>query len=135
MLRNYSQDTLDLFESAVKGDRKAFKALMTTEKHPELAAFSNAIRGDESAEAWLRARGGRDLWLICRALDDDEFAFKQLQDKEDKFCLSFMLACQNRIEGKYWLTQNDCSRFLPICETIKSTMNSKLWEELLYRPM
>ena len=125
MLRNYSQDILDLFKSAVEGNRKAFKRLMTTEKHPELAAFSNAIKGDESAEMWLKARCSADWWLVCRALDYDDPAFKQLQNKEDKFCVCFVLACQNRIEGKYWLAHNDYSRFLPICETIADAVDTK----------
>ncbi|MDR0438337.1 MAG: hypothetical protein LBH22_08580 [Bacteroidales bacterium] len=127
MLRDYSQYILDLFKSAVKGDRKAFKALMTTEKHPELAAFSNAIKGDEKAEVWLRARGFGDWWLMCRALDYDESALKQLQSKDDKFDVSFVLACQNRIEGKYWLVhnENDYSRFLPICQAIAEAVDVK----------
>ncbi|MDR1951811.1 MAG: hypothetical protein LBP96_06250 [Bacteroidales bacterium] len=125
MLRTYSQDILDIFRSAIKGNRKAFKALMTTEKCPELAAFSNAIKGDEKAEMWLRVRGGADWWLMCKALEHDEPAFKQLQDKEDKFDLSFVLACQNRIEGRYWLAKNDYSRFLPICEAIVDAVDTK----------
>ena len=125
MLRTYSQDTLDLFKRAIKGDRRAFKALMTTDKHPELAAFSNAIKGDEKAEVWLRVRGGEDLQLMSRALNGDDLAFKLLQTKEDKFNISFVLTCQNRIEGRYWLTKNDYSHFLPLCEIIADALDTK----------
>ena len=133
MLHTYSQDILDLFKSALKGDKKAFNALMTTEKCPELAAFSNAIKGDEHAGMWLKARGSKDLQLICRALNDDKLALKLLKLDENKFSVSFVLACQNRVEGKYWLSKNDYSHFLPICETIAETMKTKDWEQVLYR--
>ena len=125
MLRNYPQETLDVFLKAIKGNRKAFKDLMTTEKRPELAAFSNAIKGDEKAEMWLKARVGMDWWLMCRALDYDEIALQKLQEKEDKFPISFVLACQNRVEGKYWLTHNNYSHFLPICKVIAEAVNTR----------
>ncbi len=118
MLRTYSQTILDTFKSAIKGNRKAFQSLLTTEKRPELAAFSNAIKGDKQAEVWLKARGSAELGLICRALDYDDSAMAQLKYSDDKFDISFVLACQNRIEGKYWLTQNGYSHFFPICEAI-----------------
>ena len=125
MLRDYPQNILDLFLSAIKGDRKAFKTLMTTEKRPELAAFSNAIKGDEKAEMWLKARVGVDWWLMCRALDYDEIAPKKLQENDDKFYLSFVLACQNRLEGKYWMAQNGYSHLFPICEAIAEAVDTK----------
>jgi hypothetical protein len=125
MLQNYSQETLDIFLSAVKGNRKAFKTLMETEKRPELAAFSNAIKGDEHAEMWLKARGGIDWWLMCKALNYNENALQKLQHKDNKFNVSFVLACQNRIEGKYWLAQNGYSHFFPICEAIAEAINVK----------
>jgi hypothetical protein len=123
MLRNYSQETLDLFASAVKGNRKAFQALMTTEKRPELAAFSNAIRGDKNAVMWLRARA-TELWVIYEALDSNQLAIKKLQQKDDKFDISFVLACRNRMEGKYWLSENNYRHFLPVCEAIAATLKT-----------
>jgi hypothetical protein len=129
MLRAYSQDTLDLFQTAIKGNRKAFKTLMTTDKHPELAAFSNAIKGDEKAAMWLKARGGGDWWLMCKALDYNAVAAKQLQNKDDKFDFSFVLACQGRIEGKYWLSKGGYSRLLPICEAIAEAINTRDLEQ------
>ena len=133
MLHTYPQDTLDLFTRTIKGDRRAFKTLMTTEKRPELAAFSNAIKGDTKAEMWLKARGSEDLQLTCRALNGDELAFKLLQNKEDKFGISFVLACQKRMEGKVWLAKNGYAHFLPICEVITEALNIKDWEDILYR--
>jgi hypothetical protein len=98
---------------------------MTTEKHPELAAFSNALKGDKEAEVWLTARGGAELACICKALNNDNLAFQELQRKGDKFDISFVLACQNRIEGKYWLSQNNYRHFFPICETIAEALDTK----------
>jgi hypothetical protein len=98
---------------------------MTTEKRPELAAFSNAIKGDEKAEMWLKARTGRDWWLMVRTLDYDKNAFLALQQNEDKFNVSFVLACQNRTEGKYWLAQNGYSRFFPVCEAIAKAVKTR----------
>jgi len=123
MLRTYSQDLLDLFVKSVKGDKKAFTALLTTEKHPELAALSNAIRGDEQAVMWLRARA-KDLWVLFEAMDHNEPALKKLQMQEDKFDISFVLACRDRIEGKVWLEKNNYTQFLPICETIASMLKT-----------
>ncbi len=114
MLRNYSSDTLDLFKSAINGNRKAFRSLMTTEKRPELAAFSNAIKGDEKARMWLLARCPKVFVTMIDALDYNDVAMKVLQNDEDKFSVSFVLACQDRIEGKYWLkkiTTNICFLF------------------------
>ena len=132
MFRTYSQDILDLFKSAVNGNRKAFKSLMTTEKHPELAAFSNALRGDEKAEMWIVARGGAELTLIMKAIDHDEIAFNQLQHRDDKFDISFVLACQNRVEGIHWLTVNEYSQFLPICRAIVETLHTKKKERAFW---
>ena len=123
MLHTYPQNILDTFQAAIRGNKKAFRTLMD-EKYPELAAFSNAIKGDENAEMWLKARGRGDWWLIFRALNNDKIAFKQLQEKEDKFTISFVLACQDRIEGKYWLTKNEYTQFLPICEAVVSMVDT-----------
>jgi uncharacterized protein YjgD (DUF1641 family) len=125
MLQNYSQEVLDIFLNAIKGDKKAFKALMTTEKRPELAALLSAIKGDETAEMWLKARVSLNWWLVCRALDYDENALKKLQQNDDMFYMSFVLACQNRIEGKYWLKKNGYERFFPICEAIAEVVNTR----------
>ena len=135
MLQNYSQETLDVFSDAIKGYRKAFKALMTTEKHPELAAFWSAIKGDEQAAMLLKARVSRDWWLMSKAINHDENALKVLQQKDDKFDVSFVLACQDRVEGKYWLAQNGHSRFLPICEAVVEAMKKLAWEEIVYKPL
>jgi hypothetical protein len=133
MLRTCEQDTLDLLIEAIKGDRRAFDTLMKVKKRPELAAFSNAIKGDEQAEIWLMARGGEDLQLVCKALNDDELAFKLLQSRESKFEISFVLACQKRIEGKFWLTKNNYSHFLPLCEAVVAAVNTKTWQKSIYR--
>jgi hypothetical protein len=124
MFRNYPQNILDLFARAINGNEKAFKALMTTEKRPELAAFSNAIRGDEKAEIWLKARVGLDWWLMCKALHNDEVAFKKKKQKEDKFDVCFVLACRKQIEGKYWLSDNNYSHFLPICKAVTRALDT-----------
>ena len=125
MLRNYPQNILDLFSEALQGDEKAFKALMTTEKCPELAAFSSAINGDEKAEIFLRARVGVDWWLMCKAIENNENAMKQFQQRNDKFYVSFALACQDRIEGIHWLEVNNYANFLPICQCIVNAIKRK----------
>jgi hypothetical protein len=130
MLQNYPQDILDLFLNAIKGNQKAFKSLMKT--NPELAAFSDAIiKGSEQAEMWLKARVGMDWWLMCRALDHDKIALKKLQEKDSKFDVSFVLACHNRVEGKYWLAKNGYERFFPICEAIVEAFHAEGWEDTM----
>ncbi|MCL2417333.1 MAG: hypothetical protein FWD02_05305 [Bacteroidales bacterium] len=121
----YSQETLDLLLNAIKGDKNAFDRLINVEKCPELAAFSNAIKGDESAAMWLKARVGRDWWLFVNAINDDESALKEFQHRENKFEVSFVLACQGRNEGKYWLEKNGYSNFLPICKAIEDLGRSR----------
>jgi len=130
MLRNYSQDILDLFVRAVKGNKVAFQTLMTTEKCPELAAFSNAIRGDVDAVMWLRAKA-KELWLMYVALDKNEPAFKKLQQKDDKFDICFVLACRNSIAGKHWLSEQNYAHFLPVCEAIAKALSTTNKERFL----
>ncbi len=132
MLRNYSSDTLDLFKSAINGNRKAFRSLMTTEKRPELAAFSNAIKGDEKARMWLLARCPKVFVTMIDALDYNDVAMKVLQNDEDKFSVSFVLACQDRIEGKYWLKKNHYEHLFPICEAVKDALFTKEQEGIYW---
>ena len=120
----YSQETLDFLLKAIKGNKDAFDRLINIEKRPELAAFCNAIRGDKSAAIWLKARVGIDWWLLVNAVNGNDSALEALRQKENKFEISFVLACQDRNEGKYWLEKNGYANFLPICEAIK-----KLQEE------
>jgi len=133
MLQNYPQEVLDAFLGAIQGEGKAFDALMTTLKCPELAALSNGINDDVEAQMWLKVRVGMDWWLLCMAINYDESAIKKLQEKKGKFDISFVLACHNRIEGKYWLAQHGYSHFLPICEAIIETMKKRGWEQMLYK--
>ncbi|MCL2414393.1 MAG: hypothetical protein FWC94_03980 [Bacteroidales bacterium] len=131
----YSQEILDLLLKAIKGDKDAFDRLINTEKCPELAAFCNAVKGDKNAEMWLKARVGRDWWLLVNAIDDDESALKELQHRENKFEVSFVLACQGRNEGKYWLEKNGYSNLLPICAAIEDLgSNRKGLLRAIYKP-
>lgn len=125
MQQTYSQETLDLLLKAIKGDRSVFDRLINIEKCPELAAFCSAIKGDESAAMWLKARVSRDWWLLVGAINDDELALETLKRKENKFEVSFVLACQGRNEGKYWLEKNGYSNFVPICQAIEDLGKSR----------
>ena len=135
MLQNYPQEILDLLLKAIKGDRTAFHQLLSTEECSELAAFCSVINGDYNAGMWLKARAGIDWWVFVNAINDDETALKVLQHKDDKFDVCFVLACQDRIEGKYWLDKNGYAALLPICKAIEEIgRNKKGLLRAIYKP-
>ncbi len=78
-LEQYDVKLLLALVKSVEGRTDFFKVLVEG-PHPELAAFSNAIRGDDDAMVWLFKHDFAWLAILSNACDGDEKAIDWLAE-------------------------------------------------------
>lgn len=109
-LEQYDVKLLLALVKSVSGRIDFFKLLV--EKQPELAAFSNAIRGDDDAMVWLFKHNFAWLAILSNACDGDEKAQAWVQKNLTKVNMMFALACKRNIPALKWLLSNRLEIFL-----------------------
>ncbi len=102
-LEQYDVKLLLALVKSVSGRIDFFKLLV--EKQPELAAFSNAIRGDDDAMVWLFKHNFAWLAILSNACDGDERAIDWVRNGLSPVNLRFALACRHDVESLRWLYQ------------------------------
>ena len=92
--------------------RTDFFRLLVSGPHPELAAFSNAIRGDDDAMVWLFKHRFAWLAILSNACDGDPKAIAWVQRNLTKVNLMFALAARRNAQALKWLYANKLEIFL-----------------------
>ena len=104
-LEQYDVKILLALVKSVSGRIDFFK-LLVNGGYPELAAFSNAIRGDDDAMVWLFKHDYAWLAILSNACDGDEKAIDWVRNGLTPVNLRFALACRHDVESLKWLYKN-----------------------------
>lgn len=110
-LEQYDVRLLLALVKSVEGRTDFFKVLVEG-PHPELAAFSNAIRGDDDAMVWLFKHDFAWLAILSNACDGDEKAIEWIGTALPRVNLMFALAVKRNEQAVKWLYANRLEIFL-----------------------
>ena len=110
-LEQYDVKLLLALVKSVGGRTDFFKVLVEG-PHPELAAFSNAIRGDDDAMVWLFKNNFAWLAILSNACDGDEKAQSWVQRNLTKVNMMYALAARRNIPAVKWLLDHKLEVFL-----------------------
>ena len=116
-LEQYDVKLLLALVKSVGGRTDFFKLLV--EVRPELAAFSNAIRGDDDAMVWLFKHGYAWLAILSNACDGDEKAIDWVRNGLTPVNLRFALACRRDEESLRWLYQRKLGALLLLVREVE----------------
>ncbi len=110
-LEQYDVKHLLALVKCVEGRTDFFRVLVEG-PHPELAAFSNAIRGDDDAMVWLFKHDFAWLAILSNACDGDEKAQEWVQRNLTKVNMMYALAARRNIPAVKWLLSHRLEIFL-----------------------
>ncbi len=110
-LEQYDVKHLLALVKCVEGRTDFFRVLVEG-PHPELAAFSNAIRGDDDAMVWLFKHNFAWLAILSNACDGDEKAIAWVQRNLTKVNMMYALAARRNIPAVKWLLSHRLEIFL-----------------------
>ena len=110
-LEQYDVKLLLALVKSVSGRTDFFKVLVEG-PHPELAAFSNAVRGDDDAMVWLFKHDFAWLAILSNACDGDEKAQEWVQKNLTKVNMMYALAARRNIPAVKWLFAHKLEIFL-----------------------
>ncbi len=113
-MKGLEQYDVKLLLALVKcvGGRTDFFKVLVEGPHPELAAFSNAIRGDDDAMVWLFKHDFAWLAILSNACDGDKRAIEWVGQALPKVNLMYALAVKRNAEAIKWLYANKLDIFL-----------------------
>ncbi len=113
-MKGLEQYDVKLLLALVKsvGGRTDFFKVLVQGPHPELAAFSNAIRGDDDAMVWLFKHKFAWLAILSNACDGDEKAIAWVQRNLTKVNMMYALAAKRNEQAVKWLYANKLEIFL-----------------------
>ena len=113
-MRGLEQYDVKLLLALVKsvGGRTDFFKVLVEGPHPELAAFSNAVRGDDDAMVWLFKNNFAWLAILSNACDGDEKAIAWVQKNLTKVNMMYALAARRNIPAVKWLLSHRLEIFL-----------------------
>ena len=96
--------------------------------YPELAAFSNAIRGDVEAMKWLCQHNLNWLAILSNAIDGDDRARVWI-GKHCNICnLMFAMACREDVDAIRWLLDRKYNIFLMMAKEVATVLNTQALE-------
>ena len=96
--------------------------------YPELAAFSNAIRGDVEAMKWLCKYGYNWLAIMSNAIDGDDRARVWI-GKNTHICnLMFAMACREDLDAIKWLRDREQTIFLLMAKEVATVLETQALE-------
>ena len=110
-LEQYDVKLLLALVKSVEGRTDFFKVLVEG-PHPELAAFSNAVRGDDDAMVWLFKHDFAWLAILSNACDGDRRAVEWVGQALPKVNLMYALAARRNAEAVKWLYARRLDVFL-----------------------
>ena len=110
-LEQYDVKLLLALVKSVEGRTDFFKVLVEG-PHPELAAFSNAVRGDDDAMVWLFKHDFAWLAILSNACDGEQEAREWVGKCLPKVNLMYALAVKRDSQAIKWLYANKLDIFL-----------------------
>lgn len=113
-MKGLEQYDVKLLLALVKsvGGRTDFFKVLVKGPHPELAAYSNAVRGDDDAMVWLFKHDFAWLAILSNACDGDKRAIEWVGQALPKVNLMYALAVKRNAEAIKWLYANKQDIFL-----------------------
>lgn len=99
---------------------------------PELAAWSNAVRGEEEALHWLFDNGFGTLGVLSNAIDGEKKAVQWVLRSNDDFLINFSAACRKEEDGKRWLEDKELDIFLKMAEEIIAILEKQVKDRLFW---
>ena len=117
-LEQYDVKLLLALVKCVEGRTDFFRVLVEG-PHPELAAFSNAIRGDDDAMVWLFKHDFAWLAILSNACDGDEKALDWVRNGLTPVNLRFALACRHDVDSLKWLYQHKLGVLLMLVREVE----------------
>lgn len=120
-MKGLEQYDVKLLLALVKsvGGRTDFFKVLVQGPHPELAAFSNAIRGDDDAMVWLFKHNFAWLAILSNACDGDERAIDWVRRGLTPVNLRFALACRHDVDSLKWLYQRKLGVLLMLVREVE----------------
>ena len=110
-------------QKSLEGRKDFFKWLLEN-GYPELAAFSNAVRGDEEALHWLlKNKQFAILGVLSEAIDGVAKAVNWIKEYNDPFLLNFIGACRKRPESIRWFIERNSRIFLAMTQEINKILD------------
>ena len=126
-LEQYDVKLLLALVKSVSGRVDFFKVLVQG-PHPELAAFSNAIRGDDDAMVWLFKHNFAWLAILSNACDGDEKAIAWVQKNLTKVNMMYALAARRNIPAVKWLLTHRLEIFLMLARETEKFLDYQAQE-------
>ena len=96
--------------------------------YPELAAFSNAIRGDIEAMKWLCNYGFNWLAILSNAIDGDERAQLWTGKNNSISNLMFARACREDVDAIRWLLDRKLNIFVLMAKEVSTVLKTQALE-------
>ena len=126
-LEKYNVKILLVLLKSIAG-RKDFFRWLVDNGYPELAAFSNAIRGDVEAMKWLFEHHYAWLAILSNAIDGEEKARQWIGKACHRCNLMFALACREEVEAIRWLNQNNLQIFILMAREVATVLDTQALE-------
>ncbi|MBQ7062543.1 MAG: hypothetical protein IJM88_04560 [Bacteroidales bacterium] len=126
-LEKYPVKILLVLLKSIAGRKDFFRWLMDN-GYPELAAFSNAIRGDVEAMKWLFAHNYAWLAILSNAIDGEDKARVWIGKACHRCNLMFALACREDIDAIRWLNQHDLQVLIMMAREVATVLDTQALE-------
>lgn len=120
-LEQYDVKLLLVLMKSIAGRKDFFHCLLNC-GHPELAAFSNAVRADIEALTWLSKNGYAWLAILSNAIDGGTEARLWVQKNLTEVNFRFALACKEEEESIRWLNERDLGIFLLLAREVNQVL-------------
>ena len=126
-LEKYPVKILLVLLKSIAGRKDFFRWLMDN-GYPELAAFSDAIRGDVEAMKWLFAHNYAWLAILSNAIDGEDKARVWIGKACHRCNLMFALACREDIDAIRWLNQHDLQVLIMMAREVATVLDTQALE-------
>ena len=130
-LLHYDIKILIVLLESLKGNKDFFMFLVNN-GFPELAAWSNAVRGVEEALHWLFDNGFGTLGVLSNAIDGEKKAVQWVLRSNDDFLINFSAACRKEEDGKRWLEDNELNIFIKMAEEIIVILDKQIKDRMFW---
>ena len=130
-LLNYDITVLIALLESLEGSKKFFKFLLHN-GYPELAAWSNAVLGDEDALHWLFDNGYGELGVLSNAIDGEKKAVQWVLLSKDDFMINFSAACRKEPDGMKWLEDRELEIFIRMVYRIRTILELQIKDQLFW---
>lgn len=117
LLHEYPPKILVALGESIRGNDQ-IHLWLASNGYPELAAFSNAVRGSADAEKFLMAKHP-SLAALDAAIDNNVKAYLWLKRNNLLVYMVFADACRGKEEGLNWLKSRNLDIFIHLAAIIR----------------